>query len=199
VKIVITIFAFAAMSITSNAGDGFKGLHLRMTKEQVSELINATQWRVTNATDTNEWKLKPENLPDISFPSIAMRAGTRYDVDEVTITWHSNRITSVSLFSNKADSHTLRAWCESAIEGLTRRYGQPTEVIRTTDRIDEGTIMLNANPLMPLSGWETRTIVVIVAIIKAPREGYRASIYYSDNALSNASDKAKSSNDFNAL
>jgi hypothetical protein len=187
---------------TAVAEDGFKGLYLRMSKDQFRSPTNSTQWRVWRIPEpstTDNWILKPEKYPDALFPSMAVRSGTSYDVDEAGIIWYSNRVQSILLSSPVADADTLRAWCEVAIEGLTRRYGQPSKVERTTDRIDEGTIMLNARPSMPLSVWETKLVCVIVAICEAPGEKYRANIFYSDNTLSAAEDAAKSTKDFNAL
>lgn len=177
--------------------DGFKGLCLRMSRQQISGLASNTQWKITSSSpDRLEMGLSRE--PDASFPIMAVSGGVTHRVDQADVVLFSNRVESVIIYSPVMEVDAIKPWCVAAVGGLTRRYGSPSESFCKLENIDQGHLMLYANPTMAVCGWGTDFSTVILAIARV-ESGYKAAIQYSDNALSDAKAKAKSKSDYNAL
>jgi len=136
---------------------GFKGLHIGMTIEEVNELIKETPWGYVFSESKNipasldyTWKDQPQFKSTNFLKGDDSRMGWVWAkigcegpdgkggchwITDVFIRFHENKLVEIILSSpmwsaNKIDT-MLKDWGRFALNGLTKRYGEPTIIYDT--------------------------------------------------------------------
>lgn len=145
---------------------GFKGIHLGMTHDQVNELVKKTPWgymfRSSSGTINTEMKRYDENWPDEpQYKSSNFLTGDKsragavwakigcegpkgegscYWIRSVFIKFFNGKLVEIDISSPQwsADkiNTQLKDWGKFALKGLIKKYGEPTKIYNSFDKIN---------------------------------------------------------------
>ena len=170
---------------------GFKGLHLGMTINEVNELIKETPWGYAFSDNKKPpssidytWKDQPQYKSSNFLKSDDSRMGwtgllkigcegpegkeSCYWINVVFIRFYENKLVEITLPSTMwpADKihASLKSWGEFALNGLTKRYGEPTKIYGTFSNVN--ITSFKAGYLIFLYQWDLGSDTVKLGINK---------------------------------